>query len=305
LKKTYRFLIRFLMIFLFLTPSQAAFSQTQPNQNWLLFEKGNAAFAGREFGLALQLYKEAILQAGTFPEAELAIGDIYAEEGETELAIVQYEKAYTLRKAFYIPTMQYDVLYKIAHLFEINSYYKRMEDKLLTVVLDDKRFSETTTSKLRTQVEKNFYEKGLDRVLALYSYEDTFSASAHSHLGWFYYRTGRYAQSVSQLLFSIIYRISAIDQFLLERDTDYHFTSLQDLFAATEKSSDLLRYLNDSALPQDLYYLAASTFALGYLERGTTIWKALSTSPAAGEYQILSQKQLKSPFSEPLLSTAR
>ena len=39
-----------------------------------------------EYGEALQQYKNAIASAGIFPEAEMAIGDVYREEGELDLA---------------------------------------------------------------------------------------------------------------------------------------------------------------------------------------------------------------------------
>ena len=280
------------------------FAQNKPNQNWLVYEQGNAAAARKEYGLALQLYKEAVLGAGTFPEAETAIGDMYVEEGEVDLALLQYEKAYKLRNAFYIPEMQYAILYKLAHLYESQGFYKQMEDDLTSIVNDDKKFNETANSHLRTQIEKNFFDKGIDRVLVLYRYSDTFSSSAHSQLGIFYYRTGRYAQSASQLLFSTIYRMSAMEQFLGERDVDYQYTSLDAIMAEIQKNPDLLRYANDAQLFRDLYYLAGSTFALGYPERAASIWKTLSTAEIAGSYRQLALKQLKTPSTEPLLNAS-
>ena len=81
--------------------------------SWLSFEEGNALVSQREFGKALEQYKNAIASAGTFPEAEMAIGDVYREEGELDLARKQYEKAYNMRSSFYIPDSKYDVLYKL------------------------------------------------------------------------------------------------------------------------------------------------------------------------------------------------
>lgn len=193
----------------------------------------------------------------------------------------------------------------MAHIYEGQSLYKQMEDSLSLIVQDDKRFVETETSRLRTQIEKNFFDKGLDRVLVLYNYSDTFSAPAHSRLGWFYYRTGRYAQAASQLLFSTIYRASSIEGYLAERDVDYQYSTLKDLVTAVEKSPDLQRYARDADLFRDLYYLAASTYVLGYPERAAEIWKTLAGTQISGTYQSLAQRQLKSPFTEPLLAAPR
>jgi len=288
-----------------LLASAGAVSADQPNRFWLMYEQGNAAASQKEFGQALQLYKAAIQGAGIFPEAEAAIGDIYLEEGEAALAQRQYEKAYGLKSSFDVPEMQYQVLYKLANLFEMQQQYKQMEDTLGRVTADDRHFQDTSAQHVRGQVEKILVEKGLDRVLVLYTYEDTFSAAAHSKLGWFYYRTGRYGPAVSQLLFSIIYRASEIKQAMLERDVDYQFSTVADMLAAVDRNADLTSYAVSAGLYKDLYYLAGAMFANGFPRQATNLWKALATVSAAGEYRDLSVRQLKKPFVEPLLTVTK
>jgi tetratricopeptide (TPR) repeat protein len=275
------------------------------NKLWLMYEQGNTAASQKEFGRALQLYKAAIESAGIFPEAEVAIGDVYMEEGEAALAQRQYEKAYDLRKSFYIPDDQYAILYKLANLFELQQLYKRMEDSLSAIVADDKRFQETPNQRLRTQVEKNYLEKGLDRVIELYRFDDSFAAAAHSKLGWFYYRTGRFTQAVSQLLYSVVYRASQVERYSRERDVEQEFSNLGGLLGVIDESPELRAYANSAGLFKDLYYLAGSTFAAGYPRHSATIWKLLSVTPAAGQYGVLAARQLKKPFMEPLLSVQR
>lgn len=275
------------------------------NEYWLLYEQGNAAASQKEFGTAMALYKQAVQGAGIFPEAETAIGDIYLQEGESDLAQRQYQKAYDERKSFYIPEAQYDILYKLANLFEIQQSYKSMEDMLNRIVSDDKRFQESATQHLRTQVEKNFMEKGLDRVLFLYSFEESFSAPAHSKLGWFYYRTGRYAAAISNLLFSVIYRTSRIRESLRERNAEYEFSTMTDLFDSIEQDRDLMVYAQSAGLYKDLYYLAGCVFANGYPQHARTLWSLLATSNSTGQYAELSARQLRRPFVEPLLTVTR
>ena len=277
------------------------FSQDKQSQNWLLFEQGNASMAMKEFGKALQYYKDAIAVGGIFPEAEMAVGDVYFEEGEFDLAASQYQKAYNERKGFYISDSQYDVLYKFARLHESQEMYKLMEDDLSAIIADDKHFTETTTSHLRTQIDKNYLDKGLDHVLLLYRFEPSFSVRAHSKLGWFYYRTGRFAQSTSHLLYSVIYDVSEINASLRERDINYEFISLKDVLNAVEKSSELQRFANEVDFYKDLYYLAGSTFAAGYPQHALDLWSLISRSPGSGIYQDLSRRQAKSPRIEPLL----
>lgn len=259
----------------------------------------------KEFGKALQYYKDAIAAAGIFPEAEMAIGDVYFEEGEFDLAANQYQKAYNERKGFYISNSQYDVLYKFARLYESQELYKLMEDALSSVVADDKHFTETETSHLRTQVNKNYLDKGLDHVLLLYRFEPSFAVRAHSKLGWFYYRTGRFSQSIGHLLYSVIYHVSEINAFLRERDINYEFSSLQDVLTAVEKSSELQRFANEVDFFKDLYYLAGSTFAAGYPQHAMDLWSLVSNYASAGTYQDLARRQVKSPRTEPLLGNSK
>jgi tetratricopeptide (TPR) repeat protein len=275
------------------------------NKYWLLYEQGNTAADQKEFGKALQLYKAAIEGAGIFPEAEAAIGDVYMAEGEASLAQRQYEKAYDLRKSFYIPEKQYDILYKLANLFETQQLYKQMEDTLTLIVSDDKRFQETPNQRLRTQLERNYYEKGIDRVLVLYTFDDSFAAAAHTKLGWFYYRTGRFTRSVSQLLYSIVYRVSQVERLRKERDADYEFSTLAELLTAVDASAELKAYASSTGLFSDLYYLAGSTFASGYPRHASNIWRLLSSETAAGQFKDLAIQQLKRPFVEPRLTIIR
>ena len=258
----------------------------------------------KEFGKALQYYKDAISAAGIFPEAEMAIGDVYFEEGEFDLALAQYQKAYNQRKGFYIFESQYDVLYKIARLYESQELYKLMEDRLNSIVGDDKHFAETITSRLRSQIEKNYLDKGLDHVLQLYRFDASFAVKAHSKLGWFYYRTGRFSQSMSHLLYSVIYAVSEINAYLRERDINYEFASLQYVLAAVEKSSDLQSFIGEVELYKDLYYLAGATFADGYPQHALDLWGLISRFTSAGTYQDLSRRQVMNPHIEPLLGSS-
>jgi tetratricopeptide (TPR) repeat protein len=291
-------------ILAFIMFSQGVQGQGTLSRSWLLYEQGNTSFALKEYGEALKQYKDAIGIAGIFPEAEMAIGDVYKAEGEFDLAQTQYEKAYNLSNAFYIAGSRYDVLYKLARLFEERELYKLMEDRLTTIVNDDKHFQETPNSQMRAQVERNYLDKGLDHVLLLYSFNDSFAIDAHSKLGWFYYRTGRYSQAISHLLYSIINRVSQINGYLRDSDVDYRFSTLQDLLMAVKKSPDLASFVSSGGLYKDLYYLAGSTYANGYPEHAIALWRLVADFPEAGAYQALSRKQIKVPWLEPLIGVS-
>ncbi|MCX7030263.1 MAG: hypothetical protein NTU62_09100 [Spirochaetes bacterium] len=273
-------------------------AQAGTTPSWLLYEQGKTWAAQGEFGKALQYYKEAILAAGVMPEADEAIGDVYREEGEFQLAERQYTRAYNLRNALVIPDEKYDILNKWAGLYEDQELYSLMESKLLMIVAED-RWSRG--EQLPIQVERNYVDKGLDHVLALYRFDSRFATSAHSCLGWFYYRTGRYPQAVRHLLYAVILQVSEVADFLKQKDPDVAVTSLESFFDSALLDPDVRAWFAESSLASDLYYLSAAAWELGHPLRAQAVWKTLSSLKQAGKYADLSKRQLVKPFREPFL----
>ncbi len=286
---------------LFLMAPTTVFGQFIKTPSWILYEQGNAFFSMKEYGSALKKYQEAIASFGIFPEAEIGIGDVYLQEGELDLAIKQYKKAYELKNSFYIPEMKYEALYKLAGIYETSQTYKSFEDALKTVLLDDMNYNQPSTSRLRDQFESNYYGKGLDFVLKLYRFPERFPTDAHSKLGWFYYRSGNYKTSVLHLLYSVVYKVSDAADYVASGDVDFEFTTLVDFLELSNNNSILIDYLKASGAFKDLYYLAGSAFKVGFPAHARMIWQLLSKSSLAGSYADLSARQLKSPWTEPLL----
>jgi tetratricopeptide (TPR) repeat protein len=279
----------------------AVFPQFMKTPAWVLFEQGNASFSLKEYGSALKKYQEALASFSPFPEVEAAIGDVYRQEGELDLAVKQYRKAYELKNSFFIPETKYEVLYKLARVYEVKQEYKNFEDSLKTVLIDDKNYTQPSTSRLREQFESNYYAKGLDFILKLYRFQELFPADAHAKLGWFYYRSGNYTVSALHLLYALAYKVGDASQFILEKNADFQFTTLSDFLKTAEDYKIVLAYLEKSEVYKDLYYLAGSTFKAGYPAHAKLIWQLLSKSTRAGAYTELSVRQLKSPWTEPLL----
>ena len=266
---------------------------------WLLFEQGKAWADQGEYGRALQSFKDAILDAGVMPEAEAAIADIYRTEGEFQLAERHYTRAYNLRNALMVPSEKYAILLRWAALYEDQELYNQMEAKLLLVVGDD-RWSQG--EQLAIQVERNYVDKGLDHVLGLYRFDSGFATEAHSRLGWFYYRTGRYPQAVRHLLYAVVLQVSEAAEYLKHQDPDAMVSSLAGFLADATADRDLRAWLEASSLFQNLYYLSAAAWELGHPTRARDVWKVLSGLEEAGRYANLSRRQLAGPFREPFLA---
>jgi tetratricopeptide (TPR) repeat protein len=268
---------------------------------WLLFEEGQALASRHEYGEALTKFKEAIAAIGALPEAEMAIGDVYMIEGEMALAIGQYQKAYNLRNVLTIPDTKYDILYRLADAYQEEQQYNLMETSLLAISADDRSFNPPKGSRLKEQVLANFYKSNLDSVLKLYRFDTDFAQGAHSRLGWFYYKTGRFDPSIEHLLYAVILVAGDAIQTSAEKDPQYQFTSLPDLLATAAGASDLTQFFTGSTIFADLYYLAGSLFQSGKPGHAMSLWRALSSSSLAGKYRDLARRQIKSPWMEPYL----
>ena len=278
------------------------FAQEGDEVAWVLLEQGHLEFSRREYGRALEYYKSAVNKGGFLPEAELAIGDVFWESGEPELAELQYRKAYDLRDSFYVPAERYTVYYRLAFLYESLGNYKQMEDTLLEMLADDAYYASAEYSRFADVVSENYLLDGLDQVLVLYRLSESFSVEAQAMLGWLYYRTGRYMAAVQQSLFGIVPVVSEAIGELRRYDPDYVYADLSEFFDLAFFRADIERYLLESEIFARLYYLAAASFAAGYPERALSVWNHIADSAHAGRYADLSQKQAMAPWVEPLLS---
>ena len=78
---------------------------------WVFYEKGKREVDNRELGNAVYYFQLAIEKNNQFPEVEMALGDLYLEEGEFALSEIKYKLAYDLRNYFIILDDRYAVLY--------------------------------------------------------------------------------------------------------------------------------------------------------------------------------------------------
>jgi len=291
-----RVTFRLVVLLAAVVAAQPAAAATTPA--WLLYDQGRTWAERGELGKALQCYREAILAAGVMPEAEAAIGDVYRAEGETDLALRQYRRAWDLRNALLAPEDKYGILYRRAGLCEDQELYNELEVQLQRIVADDPY---STGEQLPVQVERNYVTKGLDHVLTLYRFDSRFATDAHSRLGWFYYRTGLYPQAVRHLLYAVVLQVTDAAEFLRQKDVGVVVDGLSTVFSLVLRDREARSWLESASISADLYYLAASSWELGHPFRAQSSWKVLSGLKEAGAYADLSKRQLTKPFREPYL----
>lgn len=278
---------------------------------WILYERGKYELYTKELGKALHLFRKAIEKAGIFPEAELALGDVYFMEGELVLAEQQYKKAYMLKNSFYIPEEEYAVLLKLAYLYEIKKEYKNMEDQLLKILENQPYYANVEYSHFRGSFMDTYAEKGLDHLLKLFRIEKvSFATKAHTDLGWFYYRTGRFYQSVFHSLLSINIIVSNSITELRKYHPYYEYSKMNSFIHSSFDRENIKEYLLETNIFRVLYYLASASYAIGYPAHAEFIWNILadpenSTLDSIRHYGDLSRQQIISPWVESYINPSR
>ena len=281
--------------------------------SWILLEKAKSLIAepgGQRMGEALELLRKAIEEQSIFPEAEIAIGEIYFRENALELAKVQLVKALQqeYRSQLRIPEEAYAALYRLAEINERQGEYGSMENRLLEVLNGHPVYARPESQRLRTAMVNAYLVRGLDQVFRLYRLENAgFALSAYSKLGWFYYRWGRFEPA------SIMHSLFALDIMITESVAEirrssplYEFKTLGDFLDVAMERENVRDYLMSGGFFRAAYYLAAATYAAGHPSRASETFRLLAGSRAPAEdmgpYRDLARKQLKSPFVEPYLN---
>ena len=281
---------------------QAVASAASSPPAWLLLEQGKQAFRDRNFGTALALFRESIATGGETPEADAWIGRVFEEEGELKLAVDQYNRALALKQQFVVREDALTVRYALVNIYYETNEYGKYEVALRKIVAEDKYFINPDLSGMRDAMLRILHSGGFDRLMLLYRLTDLRTLAAHSELGAFMYRTGRYRDATLNLAFSTITDFTTAIEELRRINPDFEFTSIQDLLARSLKDPRLAAYFVSVHLYRDLYYLAASLYANGIAGRAREIWSLdIDYAPKESPWRQRSIVQSRSPFIEPLL----
>lgn len=251
-------------------------------------------------GEAMDLFQQALnRKRGIYPEAEIAIGDIFnREESEYDLALLHYKRALKYKSAFLIPDNIYTVLYRIATIHRINEDYQLMQARLNDILKDSDFYTSSRYSHLRSSILSSYTNNGIDHLLKLYRFKEDFALEAFSSLGWFYYRTGRNRLSILNYLFTIISTVSESVEELRIHDPDYEFSNLLSFIKASSRIENISDFLKRTDFFKSLYYLACATYAHGYKDLAISIYNIIVKSGYKGKYRELSIRQIRKPWIE-------
>jgi hypothetical protein len=316
---------------------------------WILYEKGRFLMDKGEWGEALHQLKLAIAKRGgeakpmqtplkaeavkgntsslgIFPEAEMAIGDIF-KHTEPELARQQYELALQHAAFFYVKEDVYQLLYKQVDLFK-NYFtpprYKEMEERLFLILKEaytplpkgKEAYYTSTFTRYEDIYLNTFLQKGFSKVLTLYRIKEQLVAQAHGELADIYFQEGGEKQllALKHYLFCLTILLTEGIEQLGNYDFTYKYKDLSSFFGQTEKIEAFLIYFKQEELFIYLYRLAATSYVLSQWaipprgwqpavqqlaeQRAREIWQLLAELKAAAKYSEMAKMQLKKPWLE-------
>jgi len=258
------------LLVILLSTAFAAYSQVvstvEPTKEptWLLFERGKYAFEQREYGEALRLFR-SVKEANTgMPEADIAIGDVFRAEGELDLALLQYQRAYDARSQLQVRDDAIDLEYRMAEIYAMNEAYLQYEDELTSIIDQvDGRYAQPP-SNLEDPMIRILTEDGVDKLLELYRIEDRGSQQAYYLLSrYLLYQGRRFSEAASAATYSVIITLSEIVSFARTIDPVYEFSDVQTLLADTDRFQPVRRYVDTTELYEQLFVLGHALDASG------------------------------------------
>lgn len=268
---------------------------------WLILEKGKLLYRTKDYGMAIRFFREAKGRRSVYPEAEYWIGAVFEAENEYQLAEIQYKKAYDGKNYLEIPAEALKILFKLVDIYDRQQHYNQYEETLKTIIDRNEDFTHPRTGISANALHRTLTQNGLDKLLELYRFKDDGTLSAFYQLGVFLYRTGRYNEAILHLTFSTVMTFTSIIDFLIEKDPEYRYESIEAVIEKLSENKTLSEFVLDIDLFGQLYYLASSLHEETIDDQARSMWGIVTNHGTYGNWANRAARQLQSPFTEPLL----
>jgi tetratricopeptide (TPR) repeat protein len=190
---------------------------------------------------------EEIERMAVLPEAEKLLGDIYLVEGETGLAKTYYQEAWKHAYALDIPAGKYDILYKLAHIGDLEHNDELYEQSLLLVLADDpyaRGFQDKSGAFIKALtigVERGY---SADKFFFMYRADTYRSLKAYLQLARFYRIKGDNDKYFAMASLGCLTAFTRIYTILDSRELEYTFTTLSDFFARANSREEIREWID-------------------------------------------------------------
>ena len=227
-----------------------------------------------------------INQNNSYPEADYLIGRVYKLEGEPTLAAVYMKRAYEASDLLSVPEIRYDILYDMADMSEHNDEYEKY---LMDILADDSMYTRTTFMNSMEKVIAGKDKASVERFFMLYRNQSAHSLEALRRLALYYQELALNAQddntassfmskSLKCCALGTIVAVTRIQDVLEDRQTEYKYTSLSDLFRIASIYPDIVNWGNEKTVWEMFYNLADTAQKMGYTAFSGELFNVLSKS---------------------------
>jgi hypothetical protein len=136
---------------------------------------------------------------------------------------------------------------------------------------------------------------GINQFLNIYRYNNKATEKAHRLLGFQYIEDRRYDKAAEHLLFSFLIQNTVIIEELIRLQSDFTFTTLDNLLLEIQRRSQLQGYTDEIDYFKTIHQLGVGYYASGGHIAAFRLWHFLRRHPEAGEWSVRAQKALSDP----------
>lgn len=279
--------------------SFVASQETEPA--WLVAERAERLMIEREFGLAIQSFRQALQLSPDDPDILFGLGRAYKAIGEQDVALDHFERSLEHRARFDVPATGLLVRYERADVYRTRRDFARYESELFEILAEDPVPEDDV---LPDDLHILLDSRGLDRLLVLYRLPESGSTRARGMLAELLVGLGRYSGAAEQGAIAVLQSFTTLVEAALRRDPTYEFSTVSELWDRVSGYPDVERYLETSDLPHDLYYLGAAYWGEGNTT-ALEVWRILARIDPEGRWGARARRQLDDPRVEPLIVPTR
>ena len=211
-----------------------------------------------------------------YPEADFLVGKIYRLEGETELALKNYNSAYENKFFLDVPEMQYDILYELADLYYSIGDTEHFESSLLAILKDNEDYSDIGRKKSMNKVLKEDEKETIDKFFDMFRSTDYKSLKALSLLTTFYTNQGEEQKALHAASIGVTTAVQKIYNTLEKRRPGFVYDGIQNLLGCSAYYTDLVEWGKDNCIWELFLQFADCTCSSGYLVFAKELYMRLS-----------------------------
>lgn len=280
-------------------PAQAGIVRTDNAPAWLIHEKGKQLFDSGDYGEALFYFRAALAKHGVYPEVEYWIGRVFEAEGEYVLAERQYLTAIENGRYLEVPNEILTIRYRLADIYLTTRNFAGYREQLVKIINheDAERKKNSIIELPPSLLARSLVENGQNKLLELYRLPDYGGTEAYYRLGIYEYRTGFNEAALEKLTYAVVISFTIVIEYLIDRDPEYRFTTLDELLDTASRIRDLADFMVDVDAFGQLYATAAALHASREpqkIARAEELWRAVSVYDEF--WGRRARRQLQSPF---------